>query len=319
MKNAPGVVKSTGISKTKSYFTQLIKTMIRYRWMYALLLPGVIYFAVFRYAPMYGLKIAFQEYDAFNPAATTWVGLAQFEKLFSSISFPHVFKNTLTISLWKLLFGFPAPIILAILINEFRSLRYKKLVQTALYLPHFISWVILSGIIMTFVNPTTGLITQAIMAMGGPRVEFLTSQQLFVPLLVVTEIYKSMGWGTIIYFAAISSVEADQYEAAIIDGANRFQQAIHITLPSIKPTIVVVFILNLGNILNAGFDQVFMLYSPLVYEVADIIDTFVFRKGILEASYSFSAAAGMFKSVIALVFILTANKLAKRFTDAGLW
>jgi putative aldouronate transport system permease protein len=226
---------------------------------------------------------------------------------------------SLTISISKLIVGFPIPILLALLINEFRGLKFKRTVQTVLYLPHFISWVIMAGVIMSFLNPSTGFINEIIAFLGGSKVDFLTSQKLFVPTLVVTDIYKSMGWGTIIYFAAISAVDEEQYEAAIIDGANRLKQVIYITLPAIRPTIVVVFILNLGNILNAGFDQVFMLYNPLVYEVGDIIDTFVYRKGIVETNYSFSAAAGMFKSVVALVLIAGSNTLVKAFGERGIW
>ena len=307
-----------GASK-KSYWRKFLSDIIRDRWLYLLMLPGIIFFAVFRYAPMYGLRIAFQDYNPYNPKASPWIGLGQFEKLFLTFSFPLVLRNTLTISISKLIVGFPIPILLALLINEFRSVRYKRVVQTVLYLPHFISWVIMAGVIMSFLNPSTGFINEIIAFFGGAKIDFLTSRAFFVPTLVVTDIYKSVGWGTIIYFAAISSVDEEQYEAAIIDGANRLKQVIYITLPAIRPTIVVVFILNLGNILNADFDQVFMLYNPLVYEVGDIIDTFVYRKGIVETNYSFSAAAGMFKSVVALVLIAGSNRITKALGERGIW
>ena len=311
---------STDVNIRKlTYWQRFLRDILRDRWLYLLMVPGIIYFIIFKYAPMYGLRIAFQDYNPYDPKVSPWIGFTQFVKLFSTFSFPLVFRNTLTISISKLIFGFPVPIILALLINEFRSLKFKKTVQTVLYLPHFISWVIMGGIIMTFLNPSTGFINEIIAMFGGMKIDFLTSRTAFVPTLVVTDIYKSMGWGTIIYFAAISSVDAEQYEAAIIDGANRLQQAMYITLPGIRPTIVVVFILNLGNILNAGFDQVFMLYNPLVYEVGDIIDTFVYRKGIVETNYSFSAAAGMFKSVVALVLITGSNAIAKAFGERGIW
>ncbi|MCL2057540.1 MAG: ABC transporter permease subunit [Oscillospiraceae bacterium] len=312
------IVASPG-GRKKPYFKKLFKDILRDRWLYLLMIPGIAYFILFRYAPMYGLRIAFQDYNPFNPKASPWVGLDQFNKLFLTFSFPLVLRNTLTISISKLVVGFPIPIILALLINEFRSVTYKRVVQTVLYLPHFISWVIMAGVIMSFLNPSTGFINEIIALFGGTKIDFLTSRKLFVPTLVVSDIYKSMGWGTIIYFASISAVDEEQYEAAIIDGANRFKQVIYITLPAIRPTIVVVFILNLGNILNAGFDQVFMLYNPLVYEVGDIIDTFVYRKGIVETNYSFSAAAGMFKSLVALILIAGSNTLVKALGERGIW
>lgn len=305
--------------RKRTYWRTLLRDVLRDRWLYLLMIPGIAYFAVFRYAPMYGLRIAFQNYNAFNPAASPWVGFDQFAKLFSSRYFALVMRNTLTISLSKLVCGFPVPIILALLMNEFRSLKYKRLVQTVLYLPHFISWVILAGIIMTFLNPSTGIINDIIAFFGGERVHFLISQSSFVPTMVVTDIYKGAGWGTIVYFAAISAVDAEQYEAAIIDGANRFQQALYITLPAIRPTIVIMLILSLGNILSAGFEQIFMLYNPLVYEVADIIDTYVYREGIVNTSYSFSAAAGMFKSAVALILIAGSNYIVKAIGEKAIW
>ena len=302
-----------------SYWRQFAKDVLRDKWLYLLMVPGILYFAVFRYAPMYGLKIAFQDYNPFNPSSSPWVGFKQFTKLFSTQSFPLVLRNTLTISILKLIIGFPIPILLALLMNEFRNVRFKKTVQTVLYLPHFISWVILSGLILAILHPSTGVVNELIVMFGGQRMDFITNRAVFVPMLVVTDIYKTMGWGTIIYFAAISAVDEEQFEAAIIDGANRLQQALYITLPAIRPTIIIVFILNLGNILNAGFEQIFMLYNPLVYEVADIIDTFVYRKGIVEASYSFSAAAGMFKSVVALILIAGSNYIVKFFGERAIW
>ena len=303
----------------KGWLNRLVSDIIKDRWLYALLVPGIIFFIMFRYVPMAGLRIAFQEYNIFKPSASPWVGFEQFHKLFASPTFHTVFFNTLKISLLKLLFGFPMPILLALLLNEFAHVRYKKTIQTILYLPHFISWVILGGIIRTFLNPSSGLISQMVQAMGGARVEILASNAAFVPMLIITDVYKSMGWGTIIYFAAISGVSEDMYEAAHIDGATRFKQAIHITLPSIRPTIIIVFLLSLSNILNAGFDQIMMLYSPLVYSVSDVIDTYVYRKGIIEASYSFSAAAGLFKSVIAMTLVVGSNYFIRLFGERGIW
>ena len=311
------------LAKRKPSFAEWLRRLgsdlLRDKWLYLLMLPGVVYFIIFKYAPIYGLKIAFQDYNPFDPASSPWIGFGQFQKLFSNQNFLLVIRNTLVISISRLVTSFPAPIILALLMNELRSIRYKRTVQTILYLPHFISWVIMSGMVIAFVNPSNGLINQLIEFMGGTKVDFLNSSSLFIPTLIISGIYKEMGWGTIVYFAAISAVEEEQYEAAIIDGAGRLAQAIYITLPSIKSTIVVLLILQMGSILNAGFEQVFLLYSPLVYDIADIIDTYVYRKGIVEASYSFSAAAGMFKSVVALVLISGSNYVARRLGESGVF
>ena len=303
----------------KAGFRHTWKEMVKYRWLYFLLIPGIIFFAVFKYAPMYGLKIAFMDYNQYDPSKSVWVGFEQFIKLFSKRSFIPVLRNTVVISLLKLIIGFPIPVILALMMNEMRSLKFKKVSQTLLYLTHYISWVILAGNIMTLLDPDNGLITQLIYQITGQRVMVLTNPKLFVPMLIITDIYKGMGWGTILYFAAISGIDPQLYEAASIDGAGKWKQALNITLPSIIPTIVVCFIMNCGNILNAGFDQIFMLYSTHVYDVADIIDTYVYRMGIENADYSFSTAAGMFKSVVAFILIVVVNQIAKKTGNEGLY
>lgn len=231
----------------------------------------------------------------------------------------QTFYNTLYISILKMVCGFPIPIILALMMNEMRNMQFKKVAQTLLYLPHFISWVVMAGLIMNFLDPSTGLVTALLKSITGKDLQVLTDKALFVPMLIITDIYKTMGWGTIIYFAALSGVDPQLYEAAEIDGARKWKQMINITLPAITPTIVIMLILNCNNIVNAGFDQIFMLYSALVYDVADIIDTYVYRIGIQKADYSFSTAAGMFKSVIALVMILIVNFVAKKTGNEGIW
>lgn len=311
--------KSPAAESWKQKVQRNAREMVKKRWLYFLLIPGIIFFALFKYVPMYGLKIAFMDYNQYNPSQSEWVGLQQFINLFSKRSFIPVLRNTVVISLLKLIIGFPIPIILALMMNEMRNMKFKKVSQTLLYLPHFISWVILSGIIMTLLDPDNGLITAFIQAVTGSKVMVMTDSRYFVPMLIITDIYKGMGWGTILYFAAISGIDPQLYEAASIDGAGRWKQALHVTLPSIIPTIVVVFIMNCGNILNAGFDQIFMLYSSHVYDVADIIDTYVYRMGIINNDYSFSTAAGMFKSVVALILILIVNKIAKKTGNEGLF
>lgn len=295
------------------------RDMVKYRWLYFLLIPGILFFVIFKYVPMFGLRIAFMDYNQYNPAKSEWVWFKQFIKLFSRQSFLPVLRNTVVISLLKLIIGFPIPVILALMMNEMRNLKFKKISQTLLYLPHFISWVILAGIIMTLLDPDNGLITQWIYSLTGQKVMVMTSTTWFVPMLIVTDIYKGMGWGTILYFAAISGIDPQLYEAASIDGAGKWKQMLNITLPSIVPTIVVCFIMNCGNILNAGFDQIFMLYSSHVYDVADIIDTYVYRMGIINSDYSFSTAAGMFKSVVAFILIVIVNNIAKKTGNEPLY
>lgn len=268
---------------------------------------------------MIDLKIAFMDYNPFAPEKSKWVGFEQFVTLFTKPAFLKVLKNTLVISISKMVIGFPIPIILALMMNEMGSLKYKKVTQTLLYLPYFISWVIMAGIIMNFLNPSTGVITNIINKITGKDMQVLTDTSAFVPMLVISDIYKGMGWGTIIYMAALSAVDPQLYEAASIDGAKRFKQTIHITLPAIMPTIIITLILSCNNILNAGFDQIFMLYSALVYDVADIIDTYVYRMGIQKTNYSFTTAAGMFKSVVALILIYTVNQAAKKSGNESIW
>ena len=295
------------------------REIVKKRWLFFLLIPGIIFFAIFKYIPIFGLKIAFQDYNQYDPSKSTWVGFQQFVDLFSKQSFVPVLRNTIVISLLKLILGFPIPVILALMMNEMRSLKFKKVSQTLLYLPHFISWVILSGIIMTLLDPDNGMITNFLQMITGQRIMVLTDSRYFVPMLIITDIYKGLGWGTIIYFAAISGIDPVLYEAASIDGAGKWKQALNITLPAIIPTIIIQFILSCGNILNAGFDQIFMLYTSHVYDVADIIDTYVYRMGIINNDYSFSTAAGMFKSVVAFVLIVIVNTIAKKTNNEGLF
>ena len=295
------------------------KDVVRDKWLYLLLLPGMVFMLIFRYIPIFGNVIAFMEYNPYDMWSSTWVGFDQFINLFQKPAFLKVFGNTLYISILKMVCGFPIPIILALMMNEMRNMKFKKVSQTLLYLPHFISWVVMAGLIMNMLDPTNGIVTAILKFFTGKDLQVLTDKNLFVPMLIITDIYKGMGWGTIIYFAALSGVDPQLYEAAEIDGARKWKQLLHITLPSITPTIVIMLILNCNNIVNAGFDQIFMLYSALVYDVADIIDTYVYRIGIQKADYSFSTAAGMFKSVIALVMILIVNTVAKKTGNEGIW
>lgn len=303
----------------RTAWERFCKDVIRDKWLYLLLLPGLVFLIIFRYIPIFGNVIAFMDYNPYDAAQTTWVGLKHFQDLLTRPQFLQVFGNTLYISILKMVCGFPVPIILALMMNEMKNLKFKKVAQTLLYLPNFISWVVLAGLIMNMLDPDTGLVTGIINSITGEQVQVLTDTRYFVPMLVITDIYKGAGWGTIIYFAALSGIDPQLYEAAEIDGARKWKQMLHITLPSITPTIVVMLILSCNNIVNAGFDQIFMLYSALVFSVADIIDTYVYRIGIKNADYSFSTAAGLFKSVIAFVMILIVNTVAKKTGNEGIW
>jgi putative aldouronate transport system permease protein len=310
--------KDTG--KISKIARDIKKYFMRDKYLYLLLFPGILALFIFNYVPMYGVTIAFKEFNIFaGIAKSPWVKFLQFERLFRNPDFLRILRNTLLISLYKLAWGFPAPIILAILLNELKNRHFKRVTQTILYLPHFISWVIFAGLIVTFLNPTSGVINDLISRSGGDKIDFLASKKMFRSILVISEVYKGAGWGTIVYLSAISGIDPQLYEAAVVDGASRFRQIWHITLPSIRSVIVILLILNLGNILNAGFQQVFLLYNPLVYEVGDIIDTFVFRKGIVDSNYSLAAAAGLFKNIIALILIVSTNLFVKKLGEDGLW
>jgi putative aldouronate transport system permease protein len=305
---------------TRSFTATLARDVRRDTYLYLMLLPGILFFLVFNYVPMYGVVIAFKEFSIFKGVARSpWAGMLQFERLFRAHIFPQVLRNTLLISFYKLLFGFPAPLLLALLLNEMRLPRFKRFTQTIMYIPHFVSWVIMVGLVQGFLSPSNGFINDIVRFFGGSPIHFLADRNWFRPIVVISDIYKNIGWGTIIYLAAFSGVSVELYEAAMLDGASRLRQALAITLPSIRNVVVILLILNLGNVLNAGFEQIFLLYSPPVYEVGDIIDTYVYRKGIVEANYSLGTAAGLFKSLISLVLIVGANSLAKRLGDEGVW
>lgn len=287
------------------------------RTLYMLLIPAIAYFIIFHYIPIWGAKLAFEEYRFIGP--NKWVGWKNFQILFGSGAFLAVLKNTVIISLMKMFICFPVPVALALLINELRSQKFKKYVQSVIYLPHFLSWVVIAGIFITILSPTDGLINELIKLLGGKPVSFMTSLAHFRWVLVFSELWRSAGWDTILYIAALASIDKALYEAATIDGANRWKQLVHITFPELKITIVTVFILNLGFFMNAGFDQVFNMMNDAVISVADIIDTYVYRVGLLNANFAYATAAGLFKGVIGLVLVMFTNMLSKRFSGKGIW
>lgn len=304
-------------------FRGFVDFLVKYKYLNILVLPGLLYFIIFKYFPMYGVIIAFKNYRGIGGFwgifASEWVGLDNFQRFFESIYFGRLLKNTILISTYRLIFSFPAPIILALLINEIKNIFFKRFVQTVTYMPHFLSWVVVSGLMIVLLSPTSGAINMLLQKLGMDSVAFLSDSRYFRGVLVVSEIWKSVGWGTIIYLAAITGIDVAMYEAATLDGANKLQKIWHITLPSIKEIVAIMFILAVGKILNENFEQIFNLYSPSVYEVSDVFETYVYRQGILQAQYSYSAAVELFKSVISLIMVTASNWVAKRLGAEGLW
>lgn len=272
---------------------------------------------------MFGIIISFKEYQPFMGVegifTSEWVGLKHFQKFFNSYYFWDILGNTLAISLLKFIFGFPAPIIFALLLNEVRNKKFMKTVQTISYLPHFLSWVVVSGLLVTLLSTDNGLINIIREAMGKESIMFLGDPKYFRQVLVISDIWKGIGWGSIVYLAAISGVDQEMYEAAYIDGANRWRRIWHITLPSISHIVVIMLIFSVGGLLNAGFEQIFLLYSPAVYSVANIIDTFVYREGLQSNNYSYATAVGLFKSLVSMFLLLLTNFIAKRLDQEGIW
>ena len=308
--------------KKENGFVRTLKSYGKQYQLVLMFLPAAITLALFAYAPMYGLTIAFKDFVLLKGiSGSPWVGLENFRKLLTAPSFSEVFVNTIKISFLRLIFGFPAPILLALLLNEVGNARFKKVVQTISYLPHFLSWVVLAGIVIQILSPSSGIVNQIIVMFGGNPIYFVADPRYFVPMLIVTGIWKEVGWGTVVYLASITSISPELYEAATIDGAGRFQKMLHITLPALRPVVSIMFILNSGNLINAGFDQIYNLYNPAVYKVADIIDTYVYRRGLLDMKYSFSSAAGFFNNIISFALVLTTNGLVKVISgkENGIW
>lgn len=294
----------------------------RYPELCLMLLPVIAYFIIFKYIPMGGIIIAFKDYRIVEGMlGSRWIGFANFREVFHTLTFTRSVRNTLIISVLKLAIGFPAPIILALLLNEVRHPGYKKVVQTISYLPHFLSWVIMAGILEQLLSPNNGAVNALLTALTGVKksIYFLGDNHYFRGTIVVTDVWKGIGWGSIIYLATIASIDPALYEAAICDGANRRQRTWYITLPSILPTITVMLILNLGSILDAGFDQILNLYNSAVYETGDIIDTYVYRYGIGDMKYDISTAVGLFKNIIGFILVILTNFVAKKIGGDGIW
>ena len=303
-----------GNIKNKSLNPVIKKLHIKNSSLYLMILPAFLLVFVFSYIPMLGIVIAFKEYKPWiGVFKSPWVGLDQFKMMFTYPGVGQIIWNTLYISVMKIVIGFIVPIIFALLLNEVRSVAYKRTIQTLVYLPYFLSWVILGGVLTDLLSVNTGMVNNILKAIGMNPIMFLQDGDWFRFTVVVSDVWKGFGFSTIVYIAAITGISPSLYEAATVDGANKWKQALYITIPSILPIAAVVLTLSLGNILNAGFDQIFNLYSPLVYGKGDIIDTFVYRTGMIDNSYSFSTAVGLFKSVISFMLITMTYKITYKY------
>lgn len=302
--------------RVKTFFT-------RYWMLHLMVLPGLIYFLVFKYGPMYGLIIAFKNYKGAVGGVkaifgSDWVGLRHFKTFLTSTQFPRLMRNTIVLSLLRLAICFPAPIILAILLNEVRIRWYKKTVQTITYMPYFLSWVVVSGLLKILVG-TEGPLNALLGHFGIEPIYFMASTKYFRTLLIISEIWKTVGYGTIVYLAAISSVDVELYEAAQLDGAGKLKQILHVTLPAISEIIAIMLILQVGRIMGDNFEQIYTMYSEAVYEVADVFDTYIYRTGIIGSNFSYTTAVSLFKSLISLALILLTNKATKKLGSSGLF
>ncbi len=299
--------------------TILIRDIRLNKQVYLMLLPVLAYFIIFCYMPMYGAQIAFKNFSPMKGIReSAWVGFDHFEKFLNGVYFTRLLRNTFLINVYDVIFGFPAPVILALMINEVRNRFFKSTVQTISYMPHFISTVVMCNILTDFLN-RNGLINNILNWFGIESIPFLQQNEWFRTVFVSSSIWQGVGWASIIYLSAISSIDQEQFEAAIVDGASRIKQALYITLPNIMPTVVIMLILRIGNMMNVGLEKVMLLYNPLTYDTADVISTYVYRKGILEADFSFSTAVGLFNSVINFVLLVVVNAWSKKATQTSLW
>lgn len=298
---------------------RLIRVLFRDRYLYLIMLLPLVYFIVFQYIPIYGIVLAFKKFDiSLGIMDSPWVGFQYFEEFFSNAYSWTLIWNTVALRLWHLALGFPAPIVLALLLNEIRQEKFKRLVQSSSYLPHFISLVVVCGMVVTFLA-SDGPINSIIAYFGGQPVQWMQRPEFFRPIYIFSGIWQDAGWTSVIYLAALTGINTDLYEAAVMDGANRFQRLLYITIPGIAPTVMVMFLLRVGQLLTMDFQRVLLLYTPSTYETADILGTYIYRRGIISADFSFATAVGLFQSVVGLVFLLGANGIAKKLGQTSLW
>lgn len=303
-----------------SKLRKLGKDIFKNRYLYLLALPGLLFFVIFKYVPMFGVVIAFQNYSPFQGILhSEWVGFQHFQRFFANPDFLLLFRNTMGINLLNLVLFFPLPIVVALFLNELRIESYKKLIQSVIYMPHFLSWVIISGLTFLLFSKGNGLVNQLLVYFGAEKIDVLTNPDTFWMMIVLQSIWKEAGWGTIIFLAAIASVDPGLYEAARMDGAGRLRQIWHVTLPAIRGVIVTMLILRLGHMMDVGFEQIFMMYNGAVSQVAEVFDTYVYTVGVKQGQFSYSTAAGLFKSVVGLTLVILSNKLAKKFGEEGVY
>lgn len=298
---------------------QIKKDWKRNRSLYFIMIPVLIFYILFHYKPMYGAIIAFKEYSpALGVTGSPWVGFANFTRFFKSVYFVRLIRNTILLSVYNLILGFPSPIILALLLNEVRNKKFKSITQTVTYLPHFISLIVVTGMLTDF-SMTTGLFNDVITMFGGKSSPLLQDPKLYRSIYVLSSIWQEVGWGSIIYLSALAGVDSQLYEAAQIDGAGKWKQLIHVTLPAIAPVIVIMFILKMGSLMNMGYEKTILLYNPSTYETADIISSYIYRIGLLEQDWSYSTAIGLFNSAINFGLLLFTNRMSKRYSETSLW
>lgn len=314
-------VKTTVVAKAKVGWSQQFWYAIKKDWrLYSLLFLPLLHYIVFQYIPMYGVIIAFRRYQPGGAVyGSEWVGLRYFRMFFRDHGFWRAFRNNLVISIEYLVISFPFPIIFALLLNELKNFKFKRIVQTVSYLPHFISTVIIVGMLKEILSPSIGIINMALKALTGNTIDFLSEPRWFRTIYIASGIWQQLGWNSIIYLAALSNINPELYDAAKVDGANRFRQTQHVTIPGILPTVMVLLTLNIGSLMSVGFEKILLLYSPLTYETADVISTFLYRMGLINNNYSLGAAVGLFNSIIGVILLTSANFLSKRTTDSGLW
>lgn len=296
------------------------KRIWKYRYIYLFMVPAIIWYIIFHYTPMFGLILAFKDYK-YNMGilGSPWVGLRYFRNFLSDPMFYNVISNTLKISILKIIFGFPAPIILALMLNEVTNSKFKRVVQTVSYMPYFVSWVVVITMLSKFLSPTHGLLNEIRVNMGLDAVYYQGDPKLFYPLVVLTDIWKNAGWGSIIYLAALTGIDPGLYEAAEIEGAGRWAKMWHITLPGIRATIGILFIMGLGGILNAGYEQILLMQTPPVMDKAEILDTYVLRRGLKMSQFGYATAIGFFSSVVSLILVVTVNYISRKYTEVSLW
>ncbi len=300
-------------------FKQLAANYRANKLLYWMILPVILFVILFSYVPMFGLTMAFQDYSLVKGIfGSKWVGFENFADFFNSMYFLRTFRNTVVLSMLDLLFSFPAPIFLALMLNEVKRMRYKRLVQTISYMPHFISMIVVSGLIIEFTN-SNGVVSSLVSALGGSPKSYITLPQYFRAIFVTSEVWQHIGFNSIIYLAALSGISEELYEAAKIDGAGRFRQVLNVTLPGIMPTIIIMFILRCGAIMNLNFEKVLLLYSPSTYETADVISTYVYRIGIIKQKIGYSTAVGLFNSVVSFLLVVGANKISKTYTETSMF